>query len=60
MKGGGFETFSIDAKILDDKYNYDFTDMKDDGTHFQRGGRRYLRPYGWKRVALNVKNRWFN
>ena len=56
MRGGG--CFSIDGDILDENYNYDFTDLKDDGTRFQRGGRRYMRPYGWKRVALNVKTRY--
>ena len=55
--GGGFQSFCMDMKNLDVKYNYDFTDLKDDGTCFERGGRRYLRPYGWRRVALNVKTR---
>lgn len=55
--GGGVESFCMDTKNLDFKYNYDFTDLRDDGTSFQRGGMMYLRPYGWKRVALNVKTR---
>ena len=56
MRGGG--CLSIDGDILDENYNYDFTDLKDDGTRFERGGRRYMRPYGWRRVALNVKTRY--
>ena len=58
MKGGGKCKFTMDEDLLDEKYNYDFTNLKDDGKHFVRGGRKYIRPYGWKRVALNVKDRY--
>ena len=34
--------------------------MKDDGKRFVRGGRKYIRPYGWNRVALNVKDKYDN
>ena len=58
LKGGGKCKFTMDEDMLDEKYNYDFTNLKDDGKHFVRGGRKYIRPYGWKRVALNVKDRY--
>lgn len=55
---------------LDPRYNYDFTNQKDDGKTYTRGkypgtagsGRAgkpipYHRPYGWKRYALKVLGR---
>ena len=56
MRGGG--CFTMDEDILDEKYNYDFSDLEDDGTRYIRGGRKYIRPYGWNRVALNVKDKY--
>ena len=56
LTGGG--GFILDEKILDKQYNYDFSNMKDDGTRFVRGELKYIRPYGWNRVALNVKDRY--
>ena len=44
--------------MLDPQYDFDFTDLKDDGSVFKRGGREYIRPYGWKRIALNVRNKY--
>ena len=32
--------------------------MNDDGKTYIRGGRKYIRPYGWNRVALNVKDKY--
>ena len=58
MCGGGGGYFSLDEKILDLKYNYDFSNLRDDGTRYSRGGRKYIRPYGWNRVALNVKDKY--
>merc|ERR1712066_889653 len=53
LRGGGECKFTMDEDILDERYNYDFANLKDDGKRFVRGGRDYIRPYGWKRVALN-------
>ncbi len=36
------------------EYDFDFTDMVDDGRTFMRGGYKYERPYGWERIAFNV------
>ena len=41
--------------LLDPHKNFDFSRMTDDGTEYERGGYRYYRPYGWKRIALKVK-----
>ena len=49
------EFFSLDESSLDPNNNYDFAKLKDNGKVYKRGGRVYIRPYGWTRVALNVK-----
>jgi len=58
LRGGGGGCFAMDEAILDQKYNYDFSKMSDDGERFFRGGRAYRRPYGWNRIALNVKDKY--
>ena len=52
------EIFDLDPAVLDPLYNFDFTNLVDDGTKYQRGGMDYKRPYGWNRIALNVKNKY--
>ena len=39
---------------LDSRYDYDFSDVTDDGKKYIRGGFAYRRPYGWKRMAIKV------
>ena len=56
--GGGSNIFTLDPAVLDPPYNFDFTNIKDDGKVFKRGGRDYKRPYGWNRIALNVKEKY--
>ena len=58
LKGGGDFVFTLDPKCLDPGYNYDFTNVSDAGQDFKRGGRRYKRPCGWVRVALQVKDKY--
>eukprot|EP00092_Neocalanus_flemingeri_P033221 GFUD01036127.1.p1 GENE.GFUD01036127.1~~GFUD01036127.1.p1 ORF type:complete len:323 (+),score=87.32 GFUD01036127.1:75-1043(+) len=59
LRGGGeAPKFALDQDILDPPYNYDFTNMRDDGKVYKRGDQTYQRPYGWNRVALNVKSRY--
>ncbi|KAM4725656.1 uncharacterized protein FYW61_013766 [Anableps anableps] len=36
------------------EYDYDFTNIKDGDKVFMRGNEKYIRPCGWKRVALRV------
>jgi len=58
LRGGGSSEFTLDKEILDPGYNYDFTKEKNKGKVYKRGDRTYMRPYGWKRVALNVKSKY--
>ena len=44
----------LDDNFRDPLFDFDFSDMTDDGTAFMRGGYCYKRPYGWKRIALKV------
>ena len=46
-----------DSLVMDSGFDFDFTNVTDDGTKFFRGGYEYRRPYGWKRYALKVKGR---
>ena len=56
--GGGPAIFTLDKNVLDPQFNFDFTDLEDDGTLFERGDREYIRPYGWSRIALNVRKKY--
>ncbi|CAG8521996.1 8623_t:CDS:2 [Funneliformis mosseae] len=51
----GSNTFNIlDPEFLDPSYDYDFTNMQSGGRIYTRGNFKYYRPYGWKRIALKV------
>lgn len=50
---GGY-TAGLPASSLDLSYNCDFTNLKDTGARYIRGGELYSRPYGWFRYALKV------
>ena len=58
LRGGGPAIFTLDDDVLDPEYNFDFTDLEDEGEEFERGDVEYIRPYGWNRVALNVKEKY--
>ena len=47
-----------DRFLLDEKFDYDFTRERDDGTEYYRGGMRYCRPYGWIRFGVNVQGKY--
>ena len=49
-----FQYYIDDRSLFDEKFDYDFTNVSDDGTEYYRGGKRYYRPYGWMRFGLNV------
>ncbi|RIA98219.1 hypothetical protein C1645_750559 [Glomus cerebriforme] len=51
---GGAEYYVISDEFLNPQFDYDFTDLEDDGTIYTRGNEIYKRPYGWDRIALNV------
>ena len=54
------ESFSYGFNIndLDPPYDYDFTEVTDDGKRYERGGFEYKRPYGWKRIAIKVRGKY--
>ena len=61
LVGGGAplpRAFNTDK--LDSTFDYDFTNAKDDGVRYMRGGFEYKRPYGWKRIAIKVVGRYGN
>jgi len=58
LRGGGYPIYASDPKMFDPNHNFDFTCLKDDGRVFIRGGQVYKRPYGWNRVALNVRDKY--
>lgn len=45
-------------EFFDRKYDYDFTHVRDGEKQFFRGNERYVRPCGWRRVALNVAQKY--
>merc|ERR1711874_760822 len=49
--------FNIAQKDLNPAYNCDYTNLKDDGKVYIRGSRKYKRPFGWKRLALNLSEK---
>lgn len=51
-------TETFDSNNLDPKFDYDFTDLKDEGKKFMRGEFEYKRPYGWKRFAVRVLDKY--
>jgi hypothetical protein len=53
--GGNYDFYVIRDDILEPTYDYDFTNLQDNGATFIRGMELYRRPYGWKRIALNVR-----
>ncbi|RIA98217.1 hypothetical protein C1645_686038 [Glomus cerebriforme] len=52
---GGLGFYVIKNDFLTPQFNYDFTNLIDDGTIYTRGKELYKRPYGWKRFALNIE-----
>ncbi|XP_020908195.1 uncharacterized protein LOC110246219 [Exaiptasia diaphana] len=57
LRGGG-PAFQLDPDLLDAPHSFDFTYVRDDGRVYYRGGKEYKRPYGWKRFALKVLDRY--
>lgn len=52
-----YETILPDS-LLSPQFDFDLTNIKDDGLHFTRGGEIYKRPCGWNRIAPNVINKY--
>ena len=50
--------FNIEEEDLNPEYDFDYTNLKDDGKIHRSGGREYKRPYGWIRLALNLSQKY--
>ena len=59
LRGGG-GPLTISTEGLAPEFDYDYTDAKDDGQQYMRGGFEYKRPYGWKRFAVKALGRYEN
>ncbi|XP_044174065.1 uncharacterized protein LOC122957778 [Acropora millepora] len=51
---------ALNTNELDPDFDYDFTNVKDDGERYMRGGFEYKRPYGWNRIAVKVVGKYQN
>ncbi|CAB5207175.1 unnamed protein product [Rhizophagus irregularis] len=63
LTGGGPSSTTalyIQPDQLAPRFDYDFTNVNDNGKAFMRGNFEYKRPCGWKRVALNVLDKYEN
>ena len=58
LRGGGYSMLHIPKNFLDPQYDYDFSNINDNGKKFMRGGLEYKRPCGWKRYALKVEGKY--
>ena len=56
--GGPSLEYFFDPNEFDFNYDFDFSQMNDDGKTYMRGGFEYKRPYGWKRFGLKVKGKY--
>lgn len=52
--------YQLDLSELAPSFDYDFTQVQDDGKKYMRGKFKYRRPYGWYRYALNVVGKYEN
>lgn len=50
----------LSKKLLDHRLDFDFSSTSDDDKEFYRGGHRYYRPCGWRRIALRVAGKYEN
>lgn len=58
IKIGIFNHFGIDDGYFDYDYNYEYKEY--DKVKYMRGGREYLRPYGWYRFGLKIRGKYDN
>ncbi|CAG8594606.1 8268_t:CDS:2 [Funneliformis caledonium] len=57
---GGCPTLYLLPNHLTPRFDYDFTNINDNGKTHMRGKFEYKRPCGWMRIALNVLNKYEN
>lgn len=53
-------TFFVDDSQYDRGFDFDFSEVFDGHTKYERGGKQYFRPCGWYRCALKVKGKYEN
>ena len=46
------------VNLLEPSLDYDFTKINDEGKAYQRGSKPYLRPCGWKRIAIKASKQY--
>ncbi|KAF3939188.1 hypothetical protein ABW19_dt0201851 [Dactylella cylindrospora] len=56
--GGGPRAMYISEGFRDSLYDWDFRKTNDAGKAFFRGGKKYMRPCGWRRFAINVNGKY--
>jgi hypothetical protein len=49
---------ALETGVLAPEFDFDFTLIDDEGEQFIKGGKPYQRPYGSKRIALNVAGKY--
>lgn len=53
------DLFVMDDEFFEPRFDYDYTNMvRDPNTTYMRGNEIYKRPYGWKRFALKVLDKY--
>ncbi|CAI2166352.1 14749_t:CDS:2 [Funneliformis geosporum] len=60
LDGGSPTLLYLLPNHLAPEFDYDFTNKNDNGKTFVRGKFEYKRPCGWKRIALNVLDKYEN
>ncbi|CAG8606265.1 6515_t:CDS:2 [Funneliformis caledonium] len=60
LSGGGSPTLYLLPNHLAPEYDYDFTNINDNRMKFERGNFEYKCLCGWKRIALNVLDKYEN
>nr|CAG8478099.1 6958_t:CDS:1 [Entrophospora candida] len=60
LPGSGEVISCLSSDFLHPEYDYDFTNINDNGIKHKRGGVSYQRPCGWKRYALKVTGKYDN
>ena len=58
LRGGDIPEYHLPENLFDPDFDHDFTNIKDNGRTFMRGGLQYKRPCGWKRYAIKVNDKY--
>ncbi len=58
LNGGDHIALYLQSNHLAPRFDYDFTNVRDNRKTFMRGNFEYKRPCGWQRIALNVLDKY--